>query len=73
MPHLLIVDDEPDIRELIRDIAQQHGFTVSQAGNIKETRIQIQRQQPNVVFMDMQLPDGNGIELWENWLFPMRA
>ncbi len=70
MPHLLIVDDEPDIRELIRDIAQQHGFTVSQAGNIKEARIQIQRQQPNVVFMDMQLPDGNGIELWEKLAIP---
>ncbi|HLR78366.1 MAG TPA: sigma-54 dependent transcriptional regulator [Burkholderiaceae bacterium] len=65
MPHLLIVDDESDICELITDIAQEHGFSVAQAGNIKEARIQIQRQEPNVVFMDMQLPDGNGMELWE--------
>lgn len=66
MPHLLIVDDEQDIRELIADIAQEQGFSVAQAGNIKQARIQIERQAPNVVLMDMQLPDGNGIEFWEN-------
>lgn len=65
MPHLLIVDDESDIRELISDIAQDQGFSVAQAGNIKQARIQIERQKPNVILMDMQLPDGNGIEFWE--------
>lgn len=65
MPHLLIVDDEQDIRELIADIAQEQGFSVAQAGNIKQARIQLERQAPNVVLMDMQLPDGNGIEFWE--------
>lgn len=65
MPHLLIVDDESDIRELISDIAQDQGFSVAHAGNIKQARIQIERQKPNVVLMDMQLPDGNGIEFWE--------
>lgn len=65
MPHLLIVDDEGDIRELIADIAQEQGFSVAQAGNIKQARIQIERQKPSVVLMDMQLPDGNGIEFWE--------
>lgn len=70
MPHLLIVDDEHDIRELIADIAQEHGFSVAQAGNIKQARIQIERQKPNVVLMDMQLPDGNGIEFWEKLDLP---
>src|SRR5690625_1338997 len=65
MPHLLIVDDESNIRELISDIAQEQGFSVAQAGDIKQARIQIDRQKPNVVLMDMQLPDGNGIEFWE--------
>lgn len=65
MPHLLIVDDESDIRDLIADIAEDQGFSVAQAGNIKQARIQIERQRPNVVLMDMQLPDGNGIEFWE--------
>lgn len=65
MPHLLIVDDEQDIRDLVADIAQDQGFSVAQAGDIKQARIQIDRQSPNVVLMDMQLPDGNGIEFWE--------
>src|SRR5690625_501559 len=70
MPHLLIVDDESNIRELISDIAQDQGFTVAQAGNIKQARIQVDRQKPNVVLMDMQLPDGNGIEFWEKLALP---
>lgn len=70
MPHLLIVDDESDIRELISDIAQEQGFSVAQAGNIKQARIQVERQKPNVVLMDMQLPDGNGIEFWERLALP---
>lgn len=65
MPHLLIVDDEQDIRDLIADIAQDQGFSVAQASTIKQARIQIERQAPNVILMDMQLPDGNGIEFWE--------
>lgn len=65
MPHLLIVDDEDDIRSLIADIAKEHGFTVAQACDTREARLKIDRQKPNVVMLDMQLPDGNGIEFWE--------
>jgi len=65
MPHLLIVDDEPSIRELIAEIADEDGYTVAQAGDIRQARIQIERQKPDVVLLDMQLPDGNGIEFWK--------
>lgn len=65
MPHLLIVDDETDICDLIADIAVEHGYTVAQAGDIRQARIQLQRQRPDVVLMDMQLPDGDGIEFWK--------
>lgn len=66
MPHLLIVDDESEIRSLIAEIAEEHGFTVAQAGDIKHARLQIERQKPNVVLLDMQLPDGDGMEFWQN-------
>lgn len=70
MPHLLITDDEPDICELIAEIAAELGYTVAQAGDIRQARIQIERQKPDVVLMDMQLPDGDGIEFWKETNLP---
>lgn len=58
MPHLLIVDDEPAICELISEVAAEDGYTVAHAGDIRQARIQIERQKPDVVLLDMQLPDG---------------
>lgn len=65
MPHLLIVDDEPAICELISEVAAEDGYTVAHAGNIRQARIQIERQKPDVVLLDMQLPDGDGMEFWK--------
>ena len=65
MPHLLIIDDEPAIRELIAEIAVDQGYTVAQAGDVRQARIQVERHKPDVVLLDMQLPDGDGIELWK--------
>ncbi len=65
MPHLLIVDDEPAICELISEVAAEDGYTVAHAGDIRQARIQIERQKPDVVLLDMQLPDGDGMEFWK--------
>ncbi|RTZ45618.1 sigma-54-dependent Fis family transcriptional regulator [Candidimonas sp. SYP-B2681] len=70
MPHLLITDDESAIRELIAEIAIEEGYTVAQAGDIRQARIQIERQKPDVVLLDMQLPDGNGIDFWHDLALP---
>ena len=65
MPHLLIVDDEPAICELIAEVAVEDGYTVAKAGDIRQARIQIERQKPDVVLLDVQLPDGDGMEFWQ--------
>lgn len=65
MPHVLIIDDEQDTRELIAEIAEEEGYTVAQAGDVKQARIQVERHKPDAILLDMQLPDGNGIELWK--------
>lgn len=65
MPHLLIIDDETDTRELIAEIAEEEGYTVAQAGDVRQARIQVERHVPDVILLDMELPDGNGIELWK--------
>ncbi|NYT37525.1 sigma-54-dependent Fis family transcriptional regulator [Allopusillimonas soli] len=70
MPHLLVVDDDVATRELIADIAVDDGYTTAQAGDIRQARIQIERQRPDVVFLDMQLPDGNGMAFWKDLNLP---
>jgi DNA-binding NtrC family response regulator len=70
MPHLIIIDDEPATRQIIAEIAADEGYVVSQAGNVKQARIQIERQKPDLVLLDMRLPDGDGIELWTDLALP---
>ena len=65
MPHLLITEDEPATRELIAEIAVEEGYTVAQASDIRQARIQVERHKPDVMLLDMQLPDGNGMDLWK--------
>ena len=63
MPHALIVDDDADARELLTHIAQQEGFTVAAAESLRAARAQLVVRQPDVLLTDLQLPDGNGMDL----------
>jgi len=64
MPHVLIVDDDANTREALAALAEQEGFTTAVAGSVAEARIQLVRQRPDVVMMDLRLPDGSGIDLF---------
>ena len=66
MPHALIVDDDANTREALAAVAAAEGFTTAGAGGIAEARIQLVRQRPDVVLMDLKLPDGSGIELFDD-------
>ncbi len=66
MSHVLIVDDDANTREALAALAQAEGFTTALAGSVAEARIQLVRQRPDVVLMDLRLPDGSGIDLFED-------
>jgi DNA-binding NtrC family response regulator len=66
MSHVLIVDDDANTREALAAIAAAEGFTTASAGSIEEARIQLVRQRPDVVIMDLRLPDGSGMDLFED-------
>jgi DNA-binding NtrC family response regulator len=66
MPHVLIVDDDPETREALVSIIAADGLTTATAGDLREARIQLVRQTPDVVFTDLQLPDGSGVDLFED-------
>ena len=64
---ILVIDDEPDIRELVRDILKDEGYGVSVAGNVAETRAQLKHARPDLILLDVWLPDGDGIGLLKEW------
>ncbi len=62
-PQLLIVDDEPDLRWVLRGLFEDEGFRVSEAGDGIEALAAIAASPPDVVLSDMRMPRMPGLEL----------
>jgi len=62
---VLIVDDEPDIRELLDITLSRMGLETMTAATLGEAQARVAEDQPNLCLTDMRLPDGNGISLVE--------
>lgn len=65
MTLLLIVEDEPDLRELVEHTADAHGYGVVSCGSGTEALSLARRHQPALVILDLMLPDISGIEVCE--------
>ena len=63
MPHALIVDDDAGSRDFLSQVALGEGFTVAVAETLRAARAELARQPPDVLLTDLELPDGNGMEL----------
>ena len=61
--HVLVVDDDPDVRELLNDYLSEHGYSVEQAEDGKTARQQLAKQVPNVVLLDIGLPGEDGLSI----------
>jgi two-component system response regulator PilR (NtrC family) len=62
---VLIVDDEPDIRELLDITLSRMGLDTHCAADLKQAKAMVAEFQPDLCLTDMRLPDGNGISLVE--------
>jgi len=60
---ILVVDDDARIRSLFSNILGRAGYMVETARTGKEALEKIRKENPNVLLLDVQLPDSNGIEL----------
>lgn len=60
---ILVVDDEPDHRQLLEDYLQPLGFNIYQANNAKEALKIINKKLPDLILMDVQMPTTSGWEL----------
>ncbi len=63
MPHALVVDDDIDAAASLRELIAGERFTVALAHNLRDARRQIALQQPDILLLDLRLPDGSGMDL----------
>jgi DNA-binding NtrC family response regulator len=66
-PLILVVDDEPDIRELVREILEDEGYRVAVAEDGAAARAEFARRTPDLVLLDIWMPDVDGITLLREW------
>lgn len=67
MARILVVDDEIGIRELLSEILYDEGHTVELAENAAEARAARQRYRPDLVLLDIWMPDTDGVSLLKEW------
>jgi two-component system response regulator AtoC len=63
MPHALLVDDDLGFVLGLADAVRREGFTVATARSLAQAREELARQEPDALLIDLQLPDGSGLEL----------
>ena len=67
MAKILIVDDDLGIRELLTEILQDHGHEVAVAGNGTAATHALLHGKPDLVFLDVWMPDVSGLDLLRQW------
>ena len=63
---ILLVDDEPDILEIVGYNLSQEGYQISTASNGKEAVLMAKKEEPHLIIMDVMMPEMDGIEACEN-------
>lgn len=61
--HLLVIDDEPAIRQVLMATVKRAGYTVDSAANVTEAAARLVRGDVDVALCDIHMPDGNGLDL----------
>ncbi len=63
IPHVIVVDDDPDLRELLSTYLQSNGMTVSTAEDAASMHAALATQQPDVMVLDLMLPGEDGLSI----------
>ncbi|ETD67864.1 XRE family transcriptional regulator [Pelistega indica] len=67
MARILVVDDEIGIRELLQEILYEQGHTVELAENVAQARAARLNSRPDLVLLDIWMPDADGVSLLREW------
>src|SRR5467141_4776762 len=61
--HIVVVDDEPDARDMVGDYLRMHGFTVSLCDGGASLRAEIVRGRPDLIVLDLHMPKEDGLSI----------
>ncbi len=64
---ILVVDDEPDIRLLLKDILEDEGYQVDVAEHAREANDIREKSQPDLILLDIWMPEVDGVTLLKEW------
>ncbi len=64
-PHLMVVEDDPEMRDLLRKVLEKEGYLISLAANCHEAISILDKDQFDLVVTDMLMPHDGGLELLE--------
>ena len=64
---ILVVDDESEIRTLLEEILTEEGYEVTTAQDGAAARLRREQQEPDLVLLDIWMPDIDGISLLKEW------
>jgi DNA-binding NtrC family response regulator len=67
MANILVVDDEHGIRDLLWEILNDEGHNVDLAENAAQARVARQKERPDLVLLDIWMPDMDGVTLLKEW------
>lgn len=67
-PYILVVDDEPEIRRLVREILEDEGYTVGVAKDGASAREAVSGRTPSLILLDIWMPDVDGITLLKEFV-----
>ena len=62
-PRVLVVEDEPEIRRFVRVALEREGFEAHEADSVERGAIEAGTRRPDLVVLDLGLPDGDGVDL----------
>lgn len=60
---VLVVDDDPDVRAVLRDVLGDHGFLVTEASTGSQAKELLTQHEPDVILLDLGLPDMSGLDM----------
>ena len=66
MIHILLIEDDPQIRESLIEFLTRNGFSADCCGNFEQTDQYLSDHSPDLILLDVTLPDGNGFDYYRS-------